>query len=162
MIYLNKSCFNGLYRVNSKGEFNTSYGCKEKGNLYDKNNILEVSEYLKESVNITSLDFEESLLANAKNGDFIFIDSPYAPVDGEVYDRYTKDKFSLKEHIKLSEVFKQLDERGCRCMLTNHDTDLIRDLYKDYKIDVVNVKGGLSILSSKKYRSEVIITNYDY
>ncbi|TQC54556.1 DNA adenine methylase, partial [Mycoplasmopsis cynos] len=159
-IFLNKRCFNGLYRVNSKGLFNVPFNNKLKCDSYNKENILNISEYLK-NVNITNLDFEESLI-NAKKGDFIFFDSPYAPLNPTSFDSYTKDGFDKESHIRLSKVFKRLDKKGCLLMLTNHNTKLIRDLYSEYKIEVVDVKRNINSKASNRTGKEVIITNYEY
>ncbi|WP_031488832.1 DNA adenine methylase [Ureaplasma canigenitalium] len=159
-IFLNKRCFNGLFRVNSKGLFNVPFNNKLKCDSYNKKNILGISEYLK-NVNITNLDFEDSL-ENAKKGDFIFFDSPYAPLNPTSFEAYTKDGFDIENHIRLSEVFKRLDKKGCLLMLTNHNTELIRDLYSEYKIEVVDVKRNINSNGNNRVGEEVIITNYQY
>lgn len=159
-IFLNKRCFNGLYRVNSKGLFNVPFNHKKVGRSYDKENILNISNYLQD-VEITNLDFEESL-KQAKKGDFIFIDSPYAPLNTNTFVSYTKDGFDLESHIRLSKVFKSLDEKGCFVMLTNHNTDLIRSLYSEYKVETVNVRRNINSNGTNRKGVEVIITNYKY
>ncbi|VEU58937.1 DNA adenine methylase [Mycoplasmopsis gallinacea] len=159
-IFLNKKCFNGLYRVNSKGLFNVPFNNKTTGNSYDEQNILNINKYLQ-NVEISNLDFEESL-KSAKKGDFIFIDSPYAPLNPNSFDAYTKEGFGEKNHIRLSKVFKELDKKGCFLMLTNHDTELIRDLYSEYNIDVVNVKRNVNSDGKNRKGVELIITNYQY
>ncbi|MDW2852943.1 DNA adenine methylase [Mesomycoplasma ovipneumoniae] len=159
-IFLNKRCFNGLYRVNSRGLFNVPFNNKLKCDSYSKENIFGISEYLK-NVNITNLDFEESL-ENAKKGDFIFFDSPYVPLNPTSFESYTKDGFDRESHIRLAELFKKLDKKGCLLMLTNHDTELIRDLYSDYKIEVVDVRRNINSNGSNRMGKEVIITNYEY
>ncbi|KEZ23282.1 DNA adenine methylase [Ureaplasma diversum] len=159
-IFLNKKCFNGLYRVNSKGLFNVPYNNKVKCNSYQKDNILNISKYLQ-NVEITNLDFEESL-KNAQKGDLIFLDSPYAPLNPTSFESYTKEGFDLDNHVRLANLFKELDKKGCYLMLTNHNTDLIRELYSDYQIDVVDVKRNINSKGDKRTGEEVIITNYEY
>lgn len=159
-IFLNKRCFNGLYRVNSKGLFNVPFNNKVKCDSYDKDNIFNMSQYLK-NVEIYNLDFEDSL-KNAKKGDFIFFDSPYAPLNPTSFESYTKDGFDKENHIRLAKVFKELDKKGCLLMLTNHNTKLIRDLYSDYKIEVVDVKRNINSNGNNRTGKEVIITNYEY
>ncbi|ADR25030.1 DNA adenine methylase [Mycoplasma bovis] len=157
-IYLNKRCFNGLYRVNSKGLFNVPFNNKENIRSFDKDNILKASEWLQNKV-ITSTDFEMAV-KTASKGDFVFFDSPYAPLNNSTFTSYAKDGFTLNDHKRLAKVFKELDKRGCYLMLTNHNTELIRDLYKDYYITVLKVKRLINSNASKRVGEEVIITNY--
>lgn len=158
-IFLNKRCFNGLYRVNSKGFFNVPYNDKKFVNSFSEANIINISEYLKK-IKIINNDFE-IILKNASKDDFIFLDSPYAPLNPKSFESYTKEGFSLEDHIRLSKVFKKLDDKGCHIMLTNHNTKLIRELYNGYNIDTINVKRMINSDASKRKGEEVIITNYD-
>jgi DNA adenine methylase len=105
-------------------------------------------------------DFETAV-KEAKEGDFVFFDSPYAPLTPTSFTDYTKEGFSYEDHVRLAKVFKELTNRGCYCMLTNHDTPLIRDLYKDYKIEVVDVRRSINRNGSDRKGKEVIITNYN-
>ncbi|MCD7892679.1 MAG: Dam family site-specific DNA-(adenine-N6)-methyltransferase [Erysipelotrichaceae bacterium] len=157
-IYLNKHCFNGLYRVNLKGLFNVPFNQKKSGKSFDESNILEISEYLKD-IDIKNMDFEE-VCKQVQKGDFVFFDSPYAPLNPTSFESYTKEGFSLEDHQRLADLFKTLTARGVYCMLTNHNTELIRDLYKDYYIEVVQVKRFINSDASNRKGEEVIITNY--
>lgn len=157
-IYLNKTCFNGLYRVNSKGMFNVPFNNREKINLYDDSNLDDIAEYLSHVV-ILNEDFEETC-KTAKKGDFVFFDSPYAPLKPESFEAYTKEGFTLDDHKRLAMVFHKLSEKGVFCMLTNHNTDLIRELYYDCNIKIVPVKRMINSDASKRTGEEVIITNY--
>lgn len=157
-IFLNKRCFNAVYRVKSQGLSNVPFNNKAKCNSFVEENILLISEYLQ-NVEIFNVDFEESL-KNAKAGDFVFIDSPYALLKATSFESYTKDGFDLDSHIRLAKVFKELDQRGCYLMLTNHNTPLIRELYQDYKIDVVDVRRNVNSDGNNRIGKEVIITNY--
>lgn len=157
-IYLNKTCFNGLYRVNSKGLFNVPFNNREKINLYDASNLDDIAEYLSHVV-ILNEDFEETC-KTAKKGDFVFFDSPYAPLKPESFEAYTKEGFTLDNHKRLAIVFHKLTEKGVLCMLTNHNTDLIRELYYDCNIKIVPVKRMINSDASKRTGEEVIITNY--
>lgn len=159
-IYLNKACFNGLYRVNQKGFFNVPSNQKTRINLYDNNNINEISSFLKH-VKIYNQDFEKTV-ENAQKGDLVFFDSPYAPLNPQSFDSYTKEGFSIEEHIRLAELYKSLSEKGVFCILTNHNTEFIRDLYRDFTIEEVNVKRMINSDSKNRVGKEVIITNYDY
>lgn len=159
-IYLNKACFNGLYRVNQKGFFNVPSNQKTRINLYDNNNINEISSFLKH-VKIYNQDFEKTV-ENAQKGDLVFFDSPYAPLNPQSFDSYTKEGFSIEEHIRLAELYKSLSKKGVFCILTNHNTEFIRDLYRDFTIEEVNVKRMINSDSKNRVGKEVIITNYDY
>ena len=157
-IYLNKHCFNGLYRVNRKGQFNVPWNQKEQVRSVDVENIKNISYYLK-SVTITCQDFEASL-ETAKKGDFIYFDSPYAPLNPASFDSYTKEGFTEEEHRRLAKVFRELSERGCYCMLTNHNTELIQELYQDYLQEEVDVRRAINSDPKKRVGKEVIIRNY--
>ena len=159
-IYLNKACFNGLYRVNQKGFFNVPSNQKTRINLYDDNNINEISSFLKH-VKIYNQDFEKTV-ETAQKGDLIFFDSPYAPLNPQSFDSYTKEGFSVEEHIRLAELYKSLSKKGVFCILTNHNTEFIRELYQDFTIEEVNVKRMINSDSKNRVGKEVIITNYDY
>lgn len=158
-VFINKHCFNGLYRVNGKGLFNVPYNNSRKASV-DENSIMEVSEYLQR-VTIIEGDFEVAC-KEAKRGDFVFIDSPYAPLNPTSFESYTKEGFDIESHKRLAKLFDELTDRGCYCMLTNHNTDLINELYggKGYKIDVVSVKRMINSDASNRVGEEVIICNY--
>ena len=158
-VFINKHCFNGLYRVNGKGLFNVPYN-NSRGESIDDVSILEISEYLK-NVEILTGDFEEAC-RGAKKGDFIFFDSPYAPLNPTSFESYTKEGFDVESHKRLAYLFDELTKRGCFCMLTNHNTEFINELYgnKGYKIDVVSVKRSINSDASKRTGEEVIICNY--
>lgn len=158
-IYLNKHCFNGLYRVNSKGEFNVPFNGKLSGRSFYPDQLRELSSILK-NARILNTDFEAAV-KDASVGDFVFFDSPYAPITATSFTDYTKEGFSYEDHVRLAKVFKELTNRGCYCMLTNHDTPLIRELYKDYKIEVVDVRRSINRKGDSRTGKEVIITNYD-
>mgnify|MGYP002537282330 FL=1 len=159
-IYLNKACFNGLYRVNSKNEFNVPFGKKERVNTYDGGNLITVSNYLTmNDVEILSVDFEQSV-KNAKKGDFIYFDPPYDS-ETSTFNSYTEDGFGKDEQIRLAKVFKELDSRGCYVMLSNHNTSLINDLYKNFNIHVIEAKRNINSNGKKRGKvKEVIITNF--
>lgn len=158
-VFLNKHCFNGLYRVNGKGLFNVPYN-NSRSKSCDKDSILAISEYLKQ-INILEGDFQAAC-EQAGEGDFVFMDSPYAPLNPTSFEAYTKEGFDIKSHQRLANLYDELTERGCRCMLTNHNTELINELYgnKGYKIDVVSVKRMINSDASNRKGEEVIICNY--
>ena len=158
-VFINKHCFNGLYRVNGKGLFNVPYNNSRKASV-DEKSIREISEYLKK-VTILEGDFEAAC-ESAMEGDFVFIDSPYAPLNPTSFESYTKEGFDIESHKRLAKLFDELTARGCYCMLTNHNTDLINELYgnKGYRIDVVSVKRMINSDASNRMGEEVIICNY--
>ena len=161
LIYLNKTCFNGLYRVNKKGEFNVPFG-QHKNFSFNEGNLKRVSELLKD-VEIKNEPFDK-VLDYAKKGDFVYFDPPYYPVnETSKFTTYTKEAFLEDEQIRLAEVFKKLDKRGCKVMLSNSDTKFIRDLYKDYKkyTAVVNAKRFINCIAEKRGEvAEVVVRNY--
>lgn len=158
-VFINKHCFNGLYRVNGKGLFNVPYNNSRRASVEEKA-IIEISEYLQ-SVTIMEGDFEVAC-AGAKKGDFIFIDSPYAPLNPTSFESYTKEGFDIESHRRLARFYNELTSRGCYCMLTNHNTALINELYGDkgYKMDVVSVKRMINSDAANRVGEEVIICNY--
>ncbi len=158
-VFINKHCFNGLYRVNGKGLFNVPYNNSRKASC-DEDAIKAISEYLK-SVTILEGDFQVAC-QNAKKSDFVFIDSPYAPLNPTSFESYTKEGFDIESHKRLADLYDELTARGCYCMLTNHNTELINELYsnKGYKIDVVSVKRMINSDATNRVGEEVIICNY--
>ena len=158
-VFINKHCFNGLYRVNGKGLFNVPDNNSRRDSV-DEGAIRDISKYLQ-GITIIDGDFEEAC-KGAKKGDFIFIDSPYAPLNPTSFESYTKEGFDIESHRRLARLYDELTERGCYCMLTNHNTELINDLYgnKGYKIDVVSVKRMINSDASNRVGEEVIICNY--
>lgn len=158
-VFINKHCFNGLYRVNGKGLFNVPYNNSRRTSV-DEGSIMEISKYLQ-GITITDGDFEEAC-KGAKKGDFVFIDSPYAPLNPTSFEAYTKEGFDIESHKRLARLYDELTARGCFCMLTNHNTRLINELYggKGYTIDVVGVKRMINSDASNRVGEEVIIYNY--
>lgn len=158
-VFINKHCFNGLYRVNGRGLFNVPYNNSKRRSVDDQS-IMEISKFLK-GVTITAGDFEAAC-EGASKGDFVFLDSPYAPLNPTSFEAYTKEGFDIKSHERLAKLYEELTARGCYCMLTNHNTELIHELYgnKGYRIDVVSVKRMINSDASKRVGEEVIICNY--
>lgn len=158
-VFINKHCFNGLYRVNGKGLFNVPYNNSRRTSV-DEGSIMEISKYLQ-GITITDGDFEEAC-KGAKKCDFVFIDSPYAPLNPTSFEAYTKEGFDIESHKRLARLYDELTARGCFCMLTNHNTKLINELYggKGYTIDVVGVKRMINSDASNRVGEEVIIYNY--
>lgn len=156
-IFLNKHCFNGLYRVNAKGSFNVPYNGSVRPS-YDTANLEALSRFLK-GVTIGCMDFEEAVL-RAISGDFIFFDSPYAPLTASSFEKYTKNGFPMADHLRLARLFRTLSDRGCLLMLTNHDTPLVRELYQGFSIESLPVKRLINRDAAHRTGREVLITNY--
>ena len=153
-IYLNKHCFNGLYRENSKGEFNVPFNGKLTGGSFDVEHLREVSKQIHD-VMFMNGDFEDCVYYADKDS-FIFLDPPY---DNSFTD-YTAAGFERDQQVRVANMFKKLSDKGCYCMLTNHDTPLIRDLYKDYNIKVIDVRRSINRNGNDRKGKEVIITNF--
>ena len=158
-IYLNKTCFNGLYRVNSKGGFNVPMGNYKDPAICPEEDLREISKLLQKD-DIGVKQFYEAV-KNAKKGDFIYFDPPYYPLNRDSFTKYTKEAFLEKEQEKLAEVFKELDKRGCNVMLSNSDTEFIKNLYKGYNINLVKATRMINCDATKRGKiNEVVITNY--
>ena len=159
LLFINKHCFNGLYRVNGKGLFNVPYNNSRRASM-EEENLLAVSAYLKQVV-IRQGDFEEAC-QEAAEGDFVFFDSPYAPLNPTSFESYTKEGFDVESHRRLANLYDELTARGCFCMLTNHNTEFINELYggKGYRMDVVDVKRMINSDATKRTGQEIIICNY--
>lgn len=161
MIWINKHCFNGLYRVNSKGLFNVPYNNRESGKSIDEENLINIGDYLGQAkVDILCDDFEVAC-ENVKKGDFVYFDSPYVPISMTAsFTDYTKDGFTVDDHERLAKVFRRLDGIGAKVMLSNHDVPFVHELYGGYNIETVDVKRMINSNAAKRVGKEVIITNY--
>lgn len=161
-VYLNKACFNGLYRVNRKGEFNVPFNKKLKVNTYDSQNMTLAYVYFQTNhITMLNCDFEEAV-KDAKKGDFIYFDPPYDSENEATFNSYTENGFGKEEQIRLAKVYKELSERGCYVMLSNHNTTLIHELYKEYHIHIITAKRNINSNGKKRGKvEEVIITNYE-
>lgn len=164
ILYMLRVNFNGLYRVNSKNEFNTPYGRYKNPKIVDAPNLLNISNYLNNNdITILNTDFAEAV-KDAKKGDFVYIDPPYAPVTiSASFTSYTADGFNLDEQERLRDLFVELDKKGVYVMLSNSDVPIIHELYKDYANTTHIVQAKRNINSKGDGRgavNEVIITNY--
>lgn len=161
LMYLNKYCFNGLYRVNSKNQYNVPFNGKEFVKLYERENILSISEYLfQKKVEILCDDFEV-VCSNAKKGDFVYFDPPYDVLKKDTFDSYNEKGFGVAGQERLAELFVDLDRRGCYVMLSNHNTPLIEKLYSKYNVDIIQARRNINSKGSERGKiEEVIIRNY--
>lgn len=169
IIYLNKTCFNGLFRVNSQGQFNVPYGSYENPLIVDEIIIKAVSYYLNEaSIQILNVDFADAIL-EAKANDFIYLDPPYHPIsDTSSFTGYNLNGFGEDEQIRLRDSCDDLTERGCKVLQSNSDTPFIRKLYSNdmqyriYRINAVQAKRSINSVSTGRGKiNEVLISNYD-
>jgi len=161
-IFLNKTCFNGLWRVNKKGEFNAPFGRYKNPNYRDEDTLRAVSDYLnKAEVDILCDDFDKAV-ENAQGGDFIYFDPPYQPISTTAnFTSYHKRGFNEYDQVRLAETFRRLDSIGCYVMLSNSDTSFIKELYKDFTIDIVSAKRAINCKGNgRSGAKEVIIRNY--
>ena len=159
-IFLNKTCYNGLYRVNSEGKFNVPFGKYRNPSLYDRNNIVAASAVLRGKTLMVA-DYKEAC-AEASKGDFIYLDPPYQPLSKTAsFTSYTKEAFGEKEQAELASVFKKLDRQKCKVMLSNSSTSLIRSLYDGYHIVSMKAMRAINCKpSGRKAIEELLIMNY--
>lgn len=161
MIWVNKHCFNGLYRVNSKGLFNVPYNNKVNGVSIDECNLRNISNYLNlNKVDIREGDFEAAC-SDVKKGDLVYFDSPYVPVSKTAnFTNYTKDGFGLNDHKRLAKLFCTLDSLGAYIMLSNNDVPLVHELYSQFNVTSVDARRAVNRDATKRKGKEVIVTNF--
>lgn len=155
MIYLNRTCFNGLYRVNSKGYFNVPLGKYKNPNIVNENTLRAVHNYFNsmDFLNITDIDFK-SVAVKAEKGDFVYFDPPYDPVSQtSSFTSYNESGFNKDDQIELANLFKELDAKGVYVLLSNSDTEFINDLYSEYRIE--KVAASRNINSNGKSRGKI-------
>lgn len=162
MMYLNKNCYNGLYRVNSSGLFNVPFNknIKETHRQYDFINLRNISDYLSGiEARILCNDFK-NVCNLAKKGDFVFLDPPYVRISKTAYfESYTKDGFALQEQFNLARICRQFDKDGIGFLLSNNDDDFIREEYKGFYYKVVGVNRSINCTGKKRKSTEILITN---
>ena len=158
MIYLNKTCYNGLYRVNRKGQFNVPYGRYSNPKICDVDALYAASAALRKT-EILCGDYMLVLEFYAKPGDFIFLDPPYLPIsEYSDFKRYTKEQFYEEDHVELAKVVMRMHERGCHILLTNSNHPLVHELYAPFNIEVVQTKRYISCNGSKRNGEDAIVT----
>lgn len=162
-IFLNKTCFNGLYRENKSGQFNSPFGRYEKPKIVDTENLLAISEYLRTyDVEITCSGYQ-TVLNKAQSGDFVYFDPPYAPMTKTAnFAGYVKGGFGLADQAELAKMFAELTEKGVLVMLSNSNTPIIHDLYKGFNIQTIHATRSINCKGGKrgKEANEVLVTNY--
>ena len=159
-VYLNKTCFNGLYRVNQKGVFNVPMGDYANPPICEPDKIRDASLRLQ-NADIIHCDYRKAL-TDAKRGDFVFLDPPYHPIKPESFTSYTKWSFKADDQKMLRDLVDNLTVRGVSVLVTNSDTNLIWDLYSKYQIHTARVKRMISSNADTREMgvNELIITNY--
>lgn len=160
LIYLNKTGYNGLYRVNSKGENNVPFGRYKNPTYVDISNLWECSKLLKDT-QITCDDFT-SIVDKVQKGDFVYFDPPYAPISKtSSFTSYSKESFNNMTQCLLKEICIEIDKKGAFFMLSNSHTDFILDLYKHFNIHIVQAKRSINSNAELRGKiNEVIATNY--
>jgi len=158
-LYLNRSCYNGIFRVNTKGQFNVPYGFKENLLLPQLSTLLEISKVLQ-NAELHSCSYKEILPFVSEN-DFVYLDPPYPPLNGTAYfTHYTKERFGLQDQMELANFAKKLVERGCKVIISNADTPIIRELYSDWEIFNLPITRWVSCKSKRNRVNELILLKY--
>jgi len=159
LVYLNKTCFRGLFRVNRQGQFNVPYGQYNR-RYYDPGNLRAVAEVLK-NVEIRRGDFE-LCLHDVTSRDFVYMDPPYFKLGGySDFNRYTKDQFRANDHFRLAAFCRELDStRGVRRAVSNSNTDFVRRLFEGYNLVFVDNRREINLNSRNRNITELLITNY--
>ena len=157
MIYLNRTCFNGLYRVNRKGEFNVPFGNYRNPSICDEKNLRAAAEVLKRA-EIVCCDFSKVLGGMVRRGDFVFLDPPYVPVGkwGD-FKRYTKEQFSNDDQVRLSQAVEEIHRNGVWAVLTNSNHPFVHKLYSGHNIDIVQTKRNISSNGAMRRGEDVIV-----
>jgi DNA adenine methylase len=160
-IYLNKTCYNGLYRVNSRNQFNVPMGRYVRPTIVDPANIQSVAKSLA-GVHLGHKAFPH-VKRVARSGDFVYFDPPYDPVSASAsFTAYTTHSFTSDDQAELARTYEELDQRGCLLMLSNSDTPLIRKLYSKFRIHRVPARRSINTRADKRGSVwEVVVTNYE-
>jgi DNA adenine methylase len=161
IIYLNKTCYNGLYRVNSLGQFNSPYGKYKNPNIVNEVVLRAISKYLnRNEISIRSGDYKDVLNDIEKNS-FVYLDPPYMPISSSSsFTGYTEGGFGYDKQVELKEECDKLNSKGVHFLQSNSDCEEIRELYKDYRIKVVKAKRAINSDAKKRGQiNEVLIYN---
>lgn len=157
-LFLNRTCYNGLYRVNKKGQFNVPYGKYKNPKICDTEALYAASSALKKAEIICG-DYSLVLEHYAQPGDFIFLDPPYLPIsEYSDFKRYTKEQFYEEDHVELAKEVIRLHEKGCHILLTNSNHPLVHELYAPFKIDIIQTKRHISCRGNMRKGEDIIVT----
>ena len=158
-IYLNQSCFNGVFRVNMEGKYNVPYGKKDSPNLPNASHLKRISTLLH-SATLMVADYQKAI-AHVRKGDFVYLDPPYPPLNGTAYfTHYTKERFGDDDQSRLAKAVRELDRRGAMIMMSNADLPGIRRLYRGFTIRELSVMRFVSCKKTKHAVGELVVTNY--
>ena len=163
IIFLNKTCYNGLFRVNKAGEYNAPFGNYKNPNIVNETTLMAVSSYFnKAKIRFTCQDFAE-VLKRSRKGAFVYLDPPYDPVSETAsFTGYDKGGFDRDEQVRLKKTCDKLNKKGVKFLLSNSATDFIKDLYKDYKIEVIQAKRAINSRADKRGEvDEVLVMNFE-
>jgi DNA adenine methylase len=163
IIYLNKTCYNGLFRVNQQGEYNAPFGRYKNPNIVNETTLRAVSNYFNRvKITFKCGDFEEAV-KGIRKGSFVYFDPPYDPVsDSANFTGYNKGGFDREEQTRLKELCDKLDTKGVKFLLSNSATEFILDLYKDYNITIVQANRAINSKGDKRGKvDEVLVKNYE-
>lgn len=163
ILYMLRVDFNGLYRVNSKNQFNVPYGRYKNPKIVDENLVSAISTYLNNNqIEIKKGDFEKAVL-DVQPGDFVYFDPPYIPLsETSAFTSYTHEGFSYDDQVRLRDTFKKLSDTGAYVMLSNSSSFLVEELYRDFNIHYVEATRTNGAKSSSRGKiSEIIVTNYE-
>ena len=160
IIYLNKTCYNGLYRVNMAGQFNSPYGKYKNPNIVNEAVLRAISNYFNTNeITILNGDYKE-VLKDLEKEAFVYLDPPYMPISSSSFTGYTEGGFGYNSQVELKKECYKLNEKGIRFVQSNSDCEIIRELYKDYKIKTVKAKRSINSVGNKRGEiNEVLIYN---
>ena len=162
LLYLNKTCFNGLYRVNSKGQFNSPFGSYTNPNIVNEEGLMAVSRYFNENIIVAKTGDFEAAVKDADSGDFVYFDPPYDPVSKSAnFTAYSKIGFSREDQIRLRDLCVALEKKGVKFLLSNASTDFINEIYKGFNITEVGASRAINSNGAKRQKvKEVLVSNY--
>ncbi len=163
IIYLNKTCYNGLFRVNQAGEFNAPFGKYKNPDIINEKTLKAVSKYFNSiEIDFRNTDFSESV-NTIKKGDFVYFDPPYDPLsNSSSFTSYAKGGFNKDDQIRLKNLCDTLTEKGVNFLLSNSSTDFILNLYQDYKIEIIQARRSINANGNNRGKvAEVLVKNYN-
>jgi DNA adenine methylase len=157
MLYLNRACFNGLYRVNRRGEFNVPWGRYKRPYVIERDRFEAARDVLR-CARIELGDFAAVLTVEAMEGDFVFLDPPYVPVSTHSdFKRYTRQQFYADDHVRMAHLVRELSSRGCEIIVTNSNQSLVHDLYQGYQVDVIPTRRNVNSRPDGRTGEDVVI-----
>lgn len=157
LLYLNRACFNGLYRVNRDGQFNVPWGRYRRRYVIEVDRFRAAREVLRRT-RIELGDFAEILRSEAVAGDFIFLDPPYVPIsEYSDFKRYTRQQFYAEDHVRMAQLVRELSVRGCEIIITNSNQALVHDLYRGYRVEIIPTRRNVNSRADGRSGEDVVI-----